>query len=49
MFTSDQLPVEEPDNSACDNWSMTLFLVPNGSGYLEGRCREGYHASYQAC
>ena len=48
-FTSHQQPADSPDNSACDNWSITLFLVPNGSGYLEGPAPSGYHASYQAC
>ena len=48
-FTSHQQPADSPDNSSCDQWSITLFLVPNGSGYLEGPALSGYHASYQAC
>ena len=48
-FTSHQQPADSPDNSSCDSWSITLFLVPNGSGYLEGPAPSGYHASYQAC
>lgn len=48
-FTSKQSPADSPDNSSCDQWSITLFLVPNGSGYLIGPPPSGYHASYQAC
>ncbi len=48
-FTSHQQPAESPDNSSCDQWSITLFLVPNGNGYLEGAAPSTYHASYQAC
>jgi hypothetical protein len=48
-FTSHQQPAESPDNSSCDQWSITLFLVPNGNGYLEGAAPSTYHAAYQAC
>jgi hypothetical protein len=48
-FTSHQQPTDSPDNSSCDHWSITLFLVPNGSGYLDGPPPSGYHAAYQAC
>jgi hypothetical protein len=48
-FTSHQQPADSPDNSSCDQWSITLFLVPNGSGYLDGKAPSTYHASYQAC
>ncbi len=33
-FTSHQSPADSPDDSSCDQWSLTLFLVPNGAGYL---------------
>ena len=48
-FTSQQDPADSPDNSSCDQWSITLFLVPNGAGYLIGTPLSGYQASYQAC
>ncbi len=48
-FTSQQNPADSPDNSSCDQWSITLFLVPNGSGYLIGTPPSSYQASYQAC
>jgi hypothetical protein len=31
-FTSHQQPAESPDNSACDDWTITLYLVPDGTG-----------------
>jgi hypothetical protein len=48
-FTSHQSPADSPDNSSCDQWSITLFLVPNGAGYLIGTPPSSYSASYQAC
>ena len=48
-FTSQQSPADSPDNSSCDQWSITLFLVPDGSAYLIGPPPSSYHASYQAC
>ncbi len=48
-FTSRQQPAESPDQSACDNWSITVYLVPDGSGYLLGLPPAGYRASYTSC
>jgi hypothetical protein len=48
-FTSHQQPADSPDNSACDDWSITLYLVPNGAGYLIGLPPSGYQASYTSC
>ncbi|HTX29600.1 MAG TPA: hypothetical protein VME19_21555 [Streptosporangiaceae bacterium] len=48
-FTSHQEPADSPDNSACDNWSITLYLVPDGAGYLIGPPPPGYRATYVAC
>ena len=48
-FTSQQNPADSPDNSSCDQWSITFFLVPNGAGYLIGTPPSSYQASYQAC
>jgi len=48
-FTSQQSPADSPDSSSCDQWSITLFLVPNGAGYLIGTPPSSYSASYQAC
>jgi hypothetical protein len=48
-FTSRQQPADSPDHSACDDWSITLYLVPQGSGYLIGLPLAGYQASYTSC
>jgi hypothetical protein len=33
-FTSHQSPSNSPDKSACNNYTLTLPLVPQGSGYV---------------
>jgi hypothetical protein len=48
-FRSQQNPADSPDNSSCDQWSITLFLVPDGTGYLIGPPPSSYQASFQAC
>lgn len=48
-FTSRQQPAASPDQSACDNWSITVYLVPQGSGYLLALPPPGYQASYTSC
>lgn len=49
-FTSHQEPSDSPDNSACTNWSITLFLEQDASGdYLVGQAPRGYHATHQPC
>jgi hypothetical protein len=48
-FTSQQQPADSPDHSACDAWSITLYLVPQGTGYLIGLPPAGYQASYASC
>ena len=48
-FTSHQSPAESASKTACTSWTITLYLQPNGSGYLIGAAPAGYHASYQAC
>ena len=48
-FTSLQQPADSPDHSACDDWSITLYLVPQGTWYLIGAPPAGYQASYTSC
>jgi hypothetical protein len=48
-FTSHQQPSDSPDNSPCTDWEITLFLLPQGTGYLIGPPPSSYRASYQAC
>ena len=49
IFTSRQQPSESPDHSACDNWSITVYLVADGTGYLLALPPAGYQASYSSC
>jgi hypothetical protein len=48
-FTSHQSPANSPDNSSCDSWRITLYLLSNGGSYLIGTAPSGYRASYQSC
>jgi hypothetical protein len=48
-FTSHQSPANSPDNSSCDSWRITLYLLPNGGSYLIGTAPPGYRAGYQSC
>jgi hypothetical protein len=48
-FTSHQSPANSPDDSSCDSWRITLYLLPNGGDYLIGTAPPGYRASYQSC
>ncbi|HEY6296349.1 MAG TPA: hypothetical protein VIX15_11845 [Streptosporangiaceae bacterium] len=48
-FTSHQQPADSPDHSDCDSWSITLYLVPQGAGYLISVPPAGYRASFAAC
>jgi hypothetical protein len=48
-FTSHQQPADSPDHSDCDNWSITLYLVPQGAGYLIGLPPPGYQGSFASC
>jgi hypothetical protein len=48
-FTSHQAPSESIDGSSCDLWSITLYLSPSGSSYVENPPPSGYHSSHQAC
>jgi len=48
-FTSHQSPADSATNSSCTSWTITLYLEPNGTGYLDSPAPSGYHASYQAC
>ena len=35
-FTSHQAPAQSVDKSACNDWTLNLYLVPQGTGYLIG-------------
>jgi hypothetical protein len=48
-FTSHQDPSASIDNSPCNNWTLTFFLVQQGADYLQGLPPSGYHAVHSDC
>jgi hypothetical protein len=48
-FTSHQAPSDSVDNSACNNWTLNLYLVPSGSGYLITPAPPDYEPTYTDC
>ena len=48
-FTSHQAAGTSIDGSACNNWRLTFFLVPQGAGYLIGAAPSGYKPTYSDC
>ena len=48
-FTSRQNAADSVDQSACTSWTISLYLVPQGSGYVMTAAPAGYHAAYAAC
>jgi hypothetical protein len=51
-FTSHQDPSQSVNGQdSCDQWTITLFLVPGGSGYAQvpPPSGSGYASSHQAC
>ena len=48
-FTSRQDPADSVDGSTCNNWRISLFLVPHGTSYVLTAAPAGYHAGYTDC
>ena len=48
-FTSHQSPTNSVDQSACNQWQLSLYLVPQGSQYVMTAAPAGYHAAYTNC
>jgi hypothetical protein len=48
-FTSHQNPDSLNHEQACTSWSISLFLVQNGTGYLIDQSPSGYLASSAPC
>jgi hypothetical protein len=48
-FTSHQQPANSPDGSSCDDWSITLYLVPHADSYVIGSPPSTYGATHHAC
>lgn len=48
-FTSRQSPSQSVDKSPCNAWTLNLYLVPQGSGYLIGPSPAGYQPVHSDC
>jgi hypothetical protein len=48
-FTSRQSPAQSVDKSACNKWTLNLYLVAQGAGYLIGPAPSGYQPNYSDC
>jgi hypothetical protein len=48
-FSSDQSAAESATKTTCTNWNISLYLVPDGGGYLIDDPPPGYHARYASC
>jgi hypothetical protein len=49
-FTSHQNPADSVNgHQTCTRWRISLFLRPDGTGYLIGKPPSGYKATYAAC
>jgi hypothetical protein len=48
-FTSRQSPADSIDQSACNNWQLSLYLVPQGNEYVMTAAPAGYQATYTDC
>lgn len=48
-FTSRQSPSSSIDNSPCNNWTITLYLQPHGSSYLDSVPPSSYQPTYTDC
>jgi WD40 repeat protein len=48
-FASLQNPADSVDNSACDQWNISFYLVQQGNGYVMTAAPADYHASFTDC
>jgi hypothetical protein len=48
-FTSRQSPAQSIDHRSCNAWTLNLYLVPQGTGYLIGSAPSGYQPTYSDC
>jgi hypothetical protein len=49
VFTSRQSPSDSVDDSACNGWTLNLYLVPSGAGYLIAPAPPGYEPTHTDC
>ena len=48
-FTSHQSAAQSPTGTRCNRWTISLYLEPDGGGYLMDSPPSSYHAKYAAC
>jgi hypothetical protein len=48
-FTSHQAAADSVDHSTCNDWTLNLYLVPAGTGYLIGPAPAGYQPDHSDC
>jgi hypothetical protein len=48
-FTSHQSPADSVDQSACNNWRVSLYLVLQGNGYVMTAAPADYKAAHADC
>jgi hypothetical protein len=48
-FTSRQSPADSVDGSPCNGWTLNLYLVPDGPGYLITPAPPDYEPSHTDC
>jgi hypothetical protein len=48
-FTSHQAANASVDGSTCNDWKLTYYLVPQGTGYLIGPSPSGYQPTHSDC
>jgi hypothetical protein len=48
-FTSHQSPADSVDRSPCNDWLLTLYLAPQGNGYVITPAPPGYQPTYSDC
>jgi len=49
VFTSRQSPSDSVDGSACNDWTLNLYLVPSGARYLIAPAPSDYQPTYADC
>lgn len=48
-FTSRQRPAQSVTGTACTQWDISLYLLPNGASFLIDKPPSSYHAIYASC
>jgi hypothetical protein len=48
-FTSRQQPGQSITGTSCTDWTISLYLLPAGQGFLIDSPPSSYHAAYAAC